>query len=130
MKRRDSRGRFIAKAEVTGDVDRSDELEEVYENNYGRPNGGRGGNGIFIRVPCCEYLPFFLVIFFLIVLALPWLYVIPGLLKSVIRTIARAMLGQISRGVDKSTAKGSDGKIDYLKWLKLVLGFGEDILDF
>lgn len=92
MRSRDKQGRFTkAKAEVKV-------VDENYGENSGDEEGGyryerrRGGEGgIFIRIPFYEFIPFFCVIFVLLVMNIPWLLILKPLSTRLVRMMARLL---------------------------------------
>ena len=82
---RDSRGRFKKKRE-----------EEDIE-------APRPRNEIIIRVPFSEYVPFFIILACLFVIAFPWLVIIKPITKRLLRFMGRAMIVMSRTNTTSST---------------------------
>lgn len=98
MRLRDKHGKFTkAKAEVKV-------IDQNYEENSGDEEGGYGyerrigGRGIYIRIPFYEFLPFFCMVFVLLVLTAPWLLMLKPLSTKLIKIMARLLYASASGG--------------------------------
>lgn len=92
MRSRDKRGRFTkAKAEVKVVDENYEENSGDEERDYGYERRRGGKRGIFIRIPFYEFIPFFCVIFVLLVMNIPWLLMIKPLSTKLIKTMARLL---------------------------------------
>lgn len=108
MRIRDKRGRFTkAKAEVKV-------IDENYEENSGddeeshRYGRRRRGGGVYIRIPFYEFIPFFCLIFVILVIATPWILIIKPASMNLFKIMARLLYASVDSTMGKNKKDSFD----------------------
>jgi hypothetical protein len=103
IRKRDKQGRFIKETRVITNED-GDEREEEMGYSYGNEStrgwNRRNEDGLFIRIPCYEYIPFMLCLVILIVSFAPWTFIIKSILRKVFNATIRDIFSRMKNGTD------------------------------